>query len=31
VDDLNVFLGSGEVQNVVISIEFAKLKLFRGM
>jgi len=31
VDDLNAFLASREVQNVVISIEFAKLKLFQGM
>ena len=31
VDELNAFLASGEVQKVVISIEFAKLKLFQGV
>jgi len=30
VDELNVFLSSGEVQNVAISIEFAKVKTFQG-
>jgi len=30
VDELNVFLSSGEVQNVVISIKFAKVKTFQG-
>jgi len=29
VDELNVFLSSGEVQNVVVSIEFAKVKVFK--
>jgi len=30
VDELNVFLSSGEVQNSAISIEFAKVKTFQG-
>jgi len=30
VDELNVFLSSGEVQNAEISIEFAKIKTFQG-
>jgi len=31
VDKLNGFLSIGEVQNVVISIEFAKVKSFQGI
>jgi len=30
VDELNVFLSSGEVQNAAVSIEFAKVKTFQG-
>jgi len=30
VDELNVFLSSGEVQNVAVSIEFVKVKTFQG-
>jgi len=30
VDELNVFLSSGEVQNAAISIQFAKVKTFQG-
>jgi len=30
VDEPNVFLSSGEVQNTTISIEFAKVKTFQG-
>ena len=29
-DELNVFLSSGEVQNAAMSIEFAKVKTFQG-
>jgi len=31
VDELNAFLSSGELQNVVISVQFAKVKIFQGM
>jgi len=31
VDELNAFLSSGELQNVVISVQFAKVKIFHGM
>jgi len=31
VDKLNDFLSFGEVQNVVINIEFAKVKIFQGI
>ena len=31
VDQLNAFLAAGEVENVVIAIQFAKVKLFRGI
>jgi len=31
VDELNTFLSSGELQNVVISLQFAKVKIFQGM
>jgi len=31
VDGLNGFLSTGEIQNVVISIEFAKVKSFQGI
>ena len=31
VDDLNAFLLFGEFPNMVISIQFAKVKIFQGM
>jgi len=31
VDELNAFLPSAEVQNVVVSIEFGKVKVFQGI
>jgi len=31
VDELNAFLSSGGVQNVVVSIEFAKVKVFQSI
>ena len=31
VDELNSFLSSGKLQNVVISLQFAKVKIFQGM
>jgi len=31
VDELNAFLSSRELQNVVISVQFAKVKIVQGM
>lgn len=31
VDELNAFLASSEIQNAVISIQFAKVKIFQGI
>ncbi|XP_068483123.1 uncharacterized protein [Phaseolus vulgaris] len=31
VDELNAFLSSGELQNMVINLQFAKVKIFHGM
>ena len=31
VDELNAFLSRGELQNVIISVQFAKVKIFQGM
>ena len=31
VDELNAFLSSGELLNVVISVQFAKVKIFHGL
>lgn len=31
VDELNAFLASGEVENAVVILQFAKVKLFQGI